>query len=305
MRQVSANLQIENVPSSVFAMRINWFALVFIAPALLLVLMVSLYPVVDALTLSVFDTRFAQRLDFIGTENYVELIRDPSIYQDIVNSFTYTFFSLAVVLPYGLGVALLLNRDLPIRGLYRTLAIMPWVFSQTITALLWAWLINSDFGPVTHAVQFVTGTRPAVLSSPSGAMGALIGVNVWASYPMATLLFLAALQTIPRELFEAAEVDGAGAVRRFFYITLPLIRHTALVVIIQLTLLYFNMVTLIYIFTGGGPIGETETLALRVLKISFEDWELGRGAALGVFITLVNLFFSLVYVRALRNPTDE
>lgn len=139
-----------------------------------------------------------------------------------------------------------------------------------------------------------------MLASPAGAMAALIVVNVWASYPQATLLLLAAVQTVPRELYEAGRIDGASALRRFRYITLPLIKPTLTVVLIQLTLLYFNMVTLIYTLTGGGPLGATDTLAVRVLKISFEDWNLGRGAALGLVVTAINFLMSAFYVKALR-----
>jgi multiple sugar transport system permease protein len=190
------------------------------------------------------------------------------------------------------------------RGLLRTLAILPWVFSQTVTALLWSWLLNADFGPVTYAVQEVLGAQTAILASPGGAMAALVGINVWSSYPMAALLFLAALQTIPADLYEAMRMDGAGRVALFRHITLPMIKPTLVVVLIQLTLLYFNMVTLIYVLTGGGPVGSTETLALRVLKMSFENWDLGRGAALGLVLTFVNFALSVFYIRALKGPTQ-
>ena len=144
------------------------------------------------------------------------------------------------------------------------------------------------------------GHQVAVLSVPQGAIAALILINVWASYPLATLLFLAALQTIPTELMEAAAVDGAGFIARLNHIILPLIKPTTLVLLIQLTLLYFNMVALIFVLTGGGPLGATETIAVRLLKTSFEDWHLGTGAALGMVLSIVNLLFSLFYMRALK-----
>lgn len=273
---------------------------VFIVPAVVMVFLVSIYPVFDALLLSLHQTRYAEKLRFIGAQNYVALWNDPAIWNSGVNSLVYTAGSLLLVIPLSLGLALLLNAKIPLRSTARTVIILPWVVSQTVVALLWAWLLNSDFGPITYAVQGFTGARPAILASPTGAMVALVIVNVWASYPQATLLLLAAVQTVPAELYEAARIDGASAFRRFRYVTLPLIRPTLLVVLIQLTLLYFNMVTLIYTLTGGGPLAGTETLAVRVMKTSFEDWNLGRGAALGLIITLVNLLISLVYVKTLR-----
>jgi multiple sugar transport system permease protein len=275
---------------------------VFIAPAIVTVFLVSIYPVFDALLLSLYQTRYAEKLQFVGAKNYVALWNDPAVWSSGLNSLIYTGASLALVVPLSLGLALLLNARIPLQGVARTVIVLPWVVSQTVVALLWAWLLNADFGPITYAAQALTGTRPAVLSSPVAAMAALVVVNVWASYPQATLLLLAAVQTVPRELHEAARMDGASGWRRFRFVTLPLIRPTLLVVLIQLTLLYFNMVTLIFTLTGGGPLGSTETLAVRVLKTSFEDWNLGRGAALGLVITAINFVMSAVYIRALRRP---
>jgi len=282
--------------------RRSWLPLAFIAPATALVIAVSIYPVLDAIALSLHATRYAQKLQFVGLDNYVALLSDHTVWDDALSAVIYTVGSLALVIPYALGIALLLNRPMRFRGAVRTLAILPWVFSQTVTALLWGWLLNPEFGPITYASQQLTGAPAALLASPTGAMAALVGVNVWSSYPMAALLFLAALQTIPSDLYEAMRMDGAGKIALFRYITVPMITPTLTVILIQLTLLYFNMVTLIYVLTGGGPVGSTQTLALRVLKMSFENWDLGKGAALGLVLTFVNLTLSLFYVRALRAP---
>ena len=275
---------------------------VFIAPAIAAVFLVSIYPIFDALLLSVYQTRYAEKLRFVGLANYLALWNDPTIWSAAKNSAIYAGASLVLVIPLALGLALLLNARIPLQSVARTIIVLPWVVSQTVVALLWAWLLNADFGSLTYGIQALAGSRPAILASPAAAMAALIVVNVWASYPQATLLLLAAVQTVPQELHEAAHIDGATAFKRFRYVTLPLIRPTLQVVLIQLTLLYFNMVTLIYTLTGGGPLSATDTLALRVLKISFEDWNLGRGAALGLVITAINFLMSALYVKALRRP---
>jgi multiple sugar transport system permease protein len=277
----------------------NWLPVLFIAPAALVVFLISIFPVADALVLSLHETRFTAMTRFVGLDNYAALLGDPRVRAATANSVVYTFGSLALTVALSLALALLLNMQTMWQRLLRTIVIVPWVISQTVVALLWAWLINADFGPITHAAAALVGSRPAFLADPDSAMGALIVVNVWASYPQATLLLLAALQTIPRELYEAAHIDGANAARSFRFVTLPLLRPTLMVVLIQLTLLYFNMVTLIYTLTGGGPLDGTETLALRVLKLGFEDWNLGRAAALGLIITAINLLCSLCYIRAL------
>lgn len=280
--------------------RLNLLAVGFILPAAVIVFLVSVYPVFDAAVLSLYHTSYARKLGFAGFANYAALLGDPGFWSDTVNSLIYTAGSLVLVLPLSLGLAMLLAREFPLRGLVRTLVVLPWVVSQTVVALLWAWLLNGDFGPLTWLFEAATGVHPAFLSDPAQAMASLIVVNVWASYPQATLLLLAAVQTIPHELYEAASVDGATGFAALRHVTLPLIRPTLLVVMIQLTLLYFNMVTLIYTLTGGGPLGGTETLAVRVMKTSFENWNLGQGAALGLIITAINLLISLVYMKTLR-----
>lgn len=285
--------------------RVNWFLIGFLAPAVLIVITVSIYPVFSAAVTSLFKTRYATLDHFVGLQQYRILLSDPGIWKAGLNSAIYTFGSLFLVIPLALAIALLLNSEIPFRGLVRTIVILPWILSQTIVALLWMWLVNPDFGPLPYLVDAATGFRPALLTSPHQAMGTLIVINVWSTYPQAALLLLAAIQTIPRELIEAARIDGASRFGVFRLVTLPLIKPTMLVVMIQLTLLYFNMVTLIYVLTGGGPLSGTETLALKVLKISFEEWNIGRGAALGLVITVINLLVSLVYVRVLRGKDGE
>lgn len=280
--------------------RIDPMAFLFVAPAVAIVFLVSIYPVFDAAILSVFKTSYARKVEFIGFGNYAALFADPGFWNSARNAVIFTAGSLALTLPLSLALAILLDQYFAFRGFVRTLVILPWVMSQTVVALLWAWLLNGDFGPLTYAVEAMLGHRPAFLSDPASAMASLVVVNVWASYPQATLLLLAAVQTIPKEMFEAADVDGASAWAKFRYITFPSIRQTMLVVIIQLTLLYFNMVTLIYTLTGGGPLNGTETLGVRVMKVSFENWNLGYGAALGIVVTFVNLAISLVYVKTLK-----
>ena len=280
--------------------RIDPMAFLFVAPAVAIVFLVSIYPVFDAAILSVFKTSYARKVEFIGLGNYAALFADPGFWNSARNAVIFTAGSLALTLPLSLTLAILLDQYFAFRGFVRTLVILPWVMSQTVVALLWAWLLNGDFGPLTYAVEAMLGHRPAFLSDPVSAMASLVVVNVWASYPQATLLLLAAVQTIPKEMFEAADVDGASAWAKFRHITFPSIRQTMLVVIIQLTLLYFNMVTLIYTLTGGGPLNGTETLGVRVMKVSFENWNLGYGAALGIVVTFVNLAISLVYVKTLK-----
>ena len=178
--------------------------------------------------------------------------------------------------------------------------VLPWVISQVITALLWKWILNIQFG-LTRLVTDALGLLPIdFVGEFETAMPTLILVNVWRTFPFAMLLLLAALQTVPRELHEAAEIDGAGAWSRFRHVTLPLIKSTVLVVAIMLSLSYFNHVDLPLILTGGGPLGETRILALAAYEEAFVLNKMGYGSAIAVVVFAVNILLSLVYLRLLR-----
>jgi ABC-type sugar transport system permease subunit len=268
-------------------------------PSLVIVGVVSIFPIVYAVNLSVHATMYLNIGRFTGIGNYLKLFVHAEGWMQILHSFLYVLVSLAIVIPLSLGLAHLLNQPVRGRAVFRVIILLPWVISQTVAALVWKWLVNPDYGPL--GLGDVGGHKLDLLSSPLGAMAVLILVNVWISYPLATILNLAALQTIPAELREAAEVDGAGAFRRFLRVTLPLMRPTLMVVAIMLTLLYFNMVTLVYTLTGGGPLDGTNVLSLEAFKQSFQFFNVGVGAAYSVVLFVFNVVFGAAYIRLLRS----
>ena len=272
----------------------------FMAPALLLVLAVSFYPVLFAFRRSLYATRYMELGRFIGLANYVQFLLRGSGWQNITNSIAYTVASLGAALPLGFVLALILNQSLPYRAAIRTVLILPWIVSQTIVALLWGWLLNPNYGPVSYLVGALTRHRIDIYGTPDWAMLGVVLANIWHSYAFPMVLLLAALQTIPPEVVEAARVDGASPWLIFWRITLPLVRPTLLITAIMLTLHYFNMVTLVFTLTGGGPVGATETLSVRVFNEAFVFQNLGFASMVGVIIFLLNLVFSLGYIRVLR-----
>lgn len=273
---------------------------IFMLPAIALIALVSVYPILYALYISLFRTRYLERIAFVGLANYQRLLADPSAWRNLLLSVVYVFGSLALVLPFGLAVAILLNQPVRFRAGFRAAIILPWVVSQTIIALLWGWLLNPDFGPAIYLLRVFGMGKVALLSEPVFALPTVICINVWGSYPMAAILLLAALQTIPPDLLDAAQVDGVSVGQKFLHITLPLIRPTLLVVLILLSLLYFNMVTLVFILTGGGPLASTEVLSLRTFNEAFQFWRVGYAASFGMVIFAVNVAISLLYIRLLR-----
>ncbi|HTU01454.1 MAG TPA: sugar ABC transporter permease [Candidatus Sulfotelmatobacter sp.] len=270
------------------------------APAILLVLGVSFYPALFAIRRSFYATRYMELGRFIGLEHYVRFLGRGAGWQSIGNSLTYTAASLCLALPLGFLLALILHRPLPCRAVIRTILILPWIVSQTIVALLWGWLLNPNYGPVSYLAGAWSAWRLDVFGTPEWAMAGVVLANVWQSYAFPMVLLLAALQTIPAEVVEAARVDGASPWAAFWRITLPLVRPTLLITAIMLTLHYFNMVTLIFTLTGGGPGGATETLSVRVFNEAFVFHNLGFASMVGVIIFFLNAAFSLSYIRVLQ-----
>ena len=171
---------------------------------------------------------------------------------------------------------------------------------MAVTALLWGWIYNPLYGPINYLLSVLGGGEIDFLGDPKIAMVSLILSNVWRTYPLAMVLLLAALQTIPLGLYEAAHVDGATRIQIFRYITLPMIQPTILITIIMLSSHYFNMVTQILFLTDGAPLGKTEVLSLRLFHELFISWKVGLAASIGILIVIFNVLFTLLYIKFLR-----
>lgn len=276
------------------------FEYVLLLPALAVAALVVLYPIVYAVDLSLHETSFLEKGEFVGLRHYAAFFGSTAGWQVLKNSLVLVIGSTALAIPIGLGLALLLHTKIRLKAAFRMVLVLPWVISQVITALLWKWILNVQFG-LARLVTDALGVLPIdFVGEFETAMPTLILVNVWRTVPFAMLLLLAALQTVPRELHEAAEIDGAGTWSRFRHVTLPLIKSTVLVVAIMLSLSYFNHVDLPLILTGGGPLGETRILALAAYEEAFVLNKMGYGSAIAVVVFAVNILLSLVYMRLLR-----
>lgn len=276
----------------------------YIAPTILLILCVSIIPVVYAFRTSLHATRFGQVKEFIGLVNYRQIFGSAEGWQTIFNSISYTLMSLLVVIPLGTMSAILLNKKRRFTTVFRTVIILPWVLSQTVTALLWKWLLNSNFGPISYVWFALSGRKADFFNSDLAARLSTVLVNSWFTFPIVLILILAALQAIPSEVFEAAEVDGANRRQSLLLITLPMIKPTILTAIVMQSMEYFSMVTLIFVMTAGGPFGATTTISLKAFQEGFTFWHMGLGSAYSIVIFLMNVIFTLLYVRVLRNADN-
>ena len=275
----------------------NYVGYLFILPSLILIFIIIFYPVFYAFRLSVVEVDFLKIKAFVGLENYQRIFFDPVSRTYFFNTFKYVGLSLFFALLLGLVLALALSGNNKYIGFFRTVICIPWVISQAVTAMLWAWLLDVKFGPINYLLEML-GLEPIrFLSDPELAMNTVIMANVWRSYPFAVILILAALQSVPNELYESAKVDGATGLSQLVFITIPLISGTLFVTTVMLTIEYFNMVTLIYVMTGGGPIGVTEVLSVHAFKEGFWHWRLHYAAAYAVVILVMNILFSVAYMK--------
>lgn len=275
--------------------------LLYLLPTLAIIFLVALYPIYFALDISFYQTRYFQKIRFVGFDNYWQVLSDPRFHDALLATLKFGLGSLIVTIPLGLLFAVLLNRDIRFKTTFRAILFIPWALSQAVAGMLWAWVLNPSYGPAKYLFEHIGAGDFIFLSDPNWAMGTLIGINTWMSYPLATVLLLAALQTVPKELREAAIVDGCTSWSAFWRIVMPYIRSSLITTTIILSLQFFNMVTLIYVVTGGGPLGATLTLSLMVFQDGFLSFRVSTAAAIGLAMFALNIVFSLSYIRVLRH----
>ncbi len=225
---------------------------------------------------------------FVGVANYLVLMQDPLWWRAVGNTVVFTVVSVGLETLLGLGIALTLNAHLPGRGLLRAAMLIPWAIPTVVSAKMWAWMLNDLYG-VVNAVLLALRliAEPwAWLGDPVLSMTAVIAVDVWKTTPFVALLTLAALQILPQQLYEAARIDGAGAVRMFFSITLPLIRPAILVVVIFRALDALRVFDVIYVLTGNSAATASMSVYARQQLVEFQDVGYGSAAATCLFLVV-------------------
>lgn len=269
----------------------------FVAPAVVLLGLVTVYPLLSVLYLSlqrrllIFDIT-----KFIGLDNYRFLLNDDRFWNALGNTVYFTAVSVTLELLLGLLIALLLNRSFPLKGFVTAAVLVPWAVPTVVSARMWEWIYNTDFG----VLNYLLGMKINWLGRPSLALHAAIFMDVWKTTPFVVILLLAGLKVIPRDLYRAARIDGAGAWQLFTKITLPLLMPVIVVVLIFRTLDAFRVFDAVYVLTGGGPANTTETLSIYAYKVLFQTLQFGYGSALSVVVFLCTGVISVLYIRFLH-----
>jgi multiple sugar transport system permease protein len=268
----------------------------FVAPALVLLLLVTVFPVFSVIYLSlqrkllIFDIS-----KFVGFDNYGFLLRDDRFWNALKNTAYFTAASVSLELLLGLSIAILLHRSFRLKGPARALVLIPWAIPTVVSAKMWEWMYNTDFG----ILNYLIGSKVNWLGDPFWAINSAVFMDVWKTTPFVVILLTAGLQVIPRELYQAAKIDGAGRWEIFRRITLPLLKPVILIVLIFRTLDAFRVFDAIYVLTGGGPANTTETLSIYAYKVLFQTLQFGYGSTLSVVVFLCIGCISIFYVQIL------
>ncbi|MCU1432531.1 MAG: carbohydrate transporter rane protein [Actinotalea sp.] len=274
----------------------------FLTPTGVLLVILMVVPIIMVVGYSLLDGVITNRNPaFVGFENYADVLTDPVFFGAVRNTLVFTITSVVVHFAIGLAFALMLNSPLlgnRTKGLFRVLYILPWLFTVAIVAVLWRLLLSPN-GVVNYLLGAfgVTDGQTEWLASTSTALAAVTFINIWSGYPFFMISLLAGLQGIPRELYEAARVDGAGAWSQFRHITIPQLRP----IIISMALLDFIWTTqqfaLIWMTTGGGPITSTEVLSTFTYKLAFTRYDFSVASASAVLVLLMSMVLAFFYVR--------
>lgn len=296
----------------------HWYAWTMVAPVVIVLFVIIGYPLGRGIFLSLTDATEANvertigvnhipaTYEFVGLDNYVEAVTDPIFLQRLLWTIVWTVSCVAITYALGLGLANMLNRRMAGRSFYRMALVVPWAIPGFVSVFSWNFLFNEKNGLLNKIL--VGGGIDAVpwLNDPTIAKLAVITVNVWLGIPFMMVAMLGGLQSIPGELYEAAEMDGAGPWKRFLHITVPGLRSVSSTVILLSTIWTFNMFPVIFLLTRGGPGDATEILVTQAFRMTFVDSprNFSASATWGVIILLLLLVFAVFYRRSLKKQGE-
>ena len=282
------------------------FAWILVAPAVLFILVIIAWPLVETFRLSFTDANLGGET-YVGFENYAELLDKQKFHDTIIRTFYWMGLSVALKLVLGLIGATLLNAAIPGKGLFRVLVMPPWVIPVAIGCIGWLWLYNGYFGIISGVAQRIGLIDGPIefLAHKTSAFYSAVVTDVWVGTPMVTLFLLAAMQGVSRDLYEAAWVDGASRWYRFRRITIPQIMPVIVSMALLSAIWTFNSFEIIWILTQGGPRGGTTTLIIDTYKTAIGNYKFGEGAARAVVIVILLAIFSTAYMFILNKVNKK
>jgi multiple sugar transport system permease protein len=282
-------------------LRSNTLGYFFVLPTILVILVFIGYPVANGINDSLKDIYLVSGSEpkYVGLDNFRDLFSDPVFYGAVKNSFIFVITSVTFHLVLGFALALALDKTGFGRLFFRTVNLMPWAMSGVAVALIWMWLYHPQLSPINDFLKRlgIINKDLIFLSTPRVAMVSVLVAHNWRTFPFAFIVLLSGLQTIPKELYEAGDIDGASGIQKFARITVPQMLSIVLTVVLLdfvWTFVYFDLP---WVMTRGGPVNSTHLMTTYVYELAFRFYKFGKASALSVLILLINLVFSFFYIH--------
>ena len=291
----------------------QWTSFLMLMPAIASLLIVSIYPTAKTILMSFFDKSILKKEEqFIGLANYIEAFSKAGTWQTIFNTLFFAIVSLALGVSLAMLIATKLIKPYPLRGFFRAMFLIPWVTPPLVASIVWRFIFSENFSPINSIllklhlikvpVNFLGST--ATFLGVSEPLIVLTIINVWSIFPFLMVMFIAGLQTVPQEIYEAARMDGAGKMATFWKITVPCIRPVITSSIVLELIWQFNNFNISYMVTNGGPLGLTKTMAVEVYQAAFTNYRYGYASALSIIMMLIALIPSIFYTRSSLKPEN-
>ena len=277
-----------------------------LCPAIVWILGIVVFPFFSALRLSFAKSAYGfGELEWVGLANYIRIFSDAAFWNSALVSLGWLFGNLLLQMTLPMGLAIFLNKELKGRDLARSLILTPWIIPAIVSAIIWRWLLEPTVGVVNDVLRLLFKSDPiAFLGNLNLALISIVGINTWRFTPLGTVLLLAALQTIPKELYEAARVDGSNGWQEFKYISFPMVGKVVWFVALLATIWIFNTVDLIWLLTEGGPGNATQTLPVFIYRSAFKMFNMGSATAMAMIVAVFLTLLGILYFRYFRPQED-
>lgn len=280
----------------------NWFGYIFCTPAFVVLVLMVLYPLMYGMVISMFDTNLVNKFKFVGFKYYGRLIKDMSFYQSIGRTLVFTIATVLGRAVLGLLFAtILVRKDFPCKPLFRSILVLPWFFPDVVIGLLWKWLYNANYGLINYLLtsMHVIGHNMEWLSNGGTAMACVIVVCIWKGFPFFMVMMMSALQTIPPDLYEQAQLDGCNRFQQFLHVSIPGIMPVLSTTLMLEIMWCFKHFTLIWNLTYGGPVDATRVVSIDIYQTGFEYMRFGESSTRAVFVFAIIIVMTLAQ-RAMK-----
>ena len=271
---------------------------ILIAPIMIFVILVYGYPLLLTIKYSFQEVSLiGNKNEFIGLKNYIKVLSDEKFYNTLILTFKWVALTLSLKIGVGFIMALFLNGRLYFKKLLRFLILIPWAIPQIVVAILWAWILDGQYGYLNYYLESFGFIDTAIkwLTDPNLAIVSTAVVDAWIGIPLVTMIFISGLSNVSDSLYEAADIDGANVFQKFIYITLPSIKKVLIIALTLTTIWTFNAFNVIYVLTGGGPMDATETIMIKIYHEAFGKYNLGMSSTLAVIVFLILIGLSTAY----------